>query len=84
METTVKGDIDELLKIVKQAQQRCIDYASVELITNIKIHHKTAEATDTFCTYDRRVTKNNAVFIWAQEMSNLQEVKRYEKEITGQ
>ena len=63
METTMRGDIDHLLEIVKLAQQQCIEAGAVEVITNIKIHNRTPEATDTFCTYERGVTPANAVFI---------------------
>lgn len=63
METTMKGDLNQLLEIVKKAQQKCIDCGALEVITNIKIHNRTLDATDTFCTYDRGITKNNAVFI---------------------
>jgi uncharacterized protein YqgV (UPF0045/DUF77 family) len=62
METTMRGDLDHLLEIIKAAQQKCLDCGAVEVITNIKIHTKTKEATDTFCTYDRGITANNAVF----------------------
>jgi uncharacterized protein YqgV (UPF0045/DUF77 family) len=63
METTMKGELNHLLDIVKAAQQACIDNGAVEVMTNIKIHYRTADATDTFCTYERGVTKNNAMFI---------------------
>ncbi len=63
METTMRGDLDHLLDIVKQAQQRCLDAGAVEVITNIKIHNRTPDATDTFCTYDRGVTKANHMFV---------------------
>jgi uncharacterized protein YqgV (UPF0045/DUF77 family) len=63
METTMRGELDHLLEIVKAAQQKCIDGGAVEVITNIKIHNRTQDATDTFCTYERGVTPNNAVFI---------------------
>ncbi|EHD2253403.1 thiamine-binding protein, partial [Vibrio vulnificus] len=36
---------------------------AIEVITNIKIHSKTEAATDTFCTYDRGVTKANHMFV---------------------
>lgn len=62
METTMRGDLDQLLEIVKKAQQKCIDSGALEVITNIKIHNRTAAATDTFCTYDRGITPSNAVF----------------------
>ncbi len=63
METTMMGDLDHLLAIVKEAQQRCIECGAVEVITNIKIHNRTSEATDSFCTYDRGVTASNSVFL---------------------
>lgn len=69
METTMKGNLDDLLEIIKAAQQRCIDCGAVEVITNIKIHNRTAEATDTFCTYERGVTPSNAVFIDSADSS---------------
>ena len=52
METTMKGDLSLLLEIVKAAQQKCLDGGAVEVITNIKIHNRTADTTDTFCTYE--------------------------------
>ncbi|PML76113.1 thiamine-binding protein [Enterovibrio norvegicus] len=63
METTMKGELNYLLEIVKKAQQACYDAGAVEVITNIKIHSKTEAATDTFCTYDRGVTKANHMFV---------------------
>lgn len=63
METTMKGELDQLLDVVKDAQQACYDAGAVEVITNIKIHSKTEAATDTFCTYDRGVTKANHMFV---------------------
>lgn len=63
METTMKGELDQLLEIVKRAEKACLDAGAVEVITNIKIHTTTPEAHDTFCTYTRGVTPNNKVFI---------------------
>ena len=63
METTMKGELDYLLEVVKRAQQACYEAGALEVITNIKIHSKTPEATDTFCTYDRGVTKANHMFV---------------------
>ena len=63
METTMKGELNTLLEIVKAAQQACYDAGALEVITNIKIHSKTQAATDTFCTYDRGVTKANHMFV---------------------
>lgn len=63
METTMKGELDQLLEIVKQAEKACLDAGSVEVITNIKIHTTTPDAHDTFCTYTRGMTPNNKVFV---------------------
>ena len=63
METTMKGELDHLIQIVKDAQQACLDHGAVEVITNIKIHTKTDDADDTFCTYDRGVTPANHMFV---------------------
>ncbi len=63
METTMKGELNQLLDIVKKAEQACYDTGAVEVITNIKIHSKTTEADDTFCTYHRGVTKANHMFV---------------------
>ncbi len=63
METTMKGELDELFAIVKNAQQACFDFGAVEVITNIKIHTTTPDAHDTFCTYHRGVTPNNHMFV---------------------
>ena len=63
METTMRGDLNYLLNIIKEAQQACIDHGALEVITNIKIHNRTKEATDTFCTYERGITTNNAMFV---------------------
>lgn len=63
METTMTGELDQLLEIIKAAQQRCLDCGALEVITNIKIHNRKIMTTDTFCTYERGVTPNNAVFV---------------------
>jgi len=63
METTMKGGLDQLLNIVKDAQQACLDSGAVEVITNIKIHTTTPDAHDTFCTYHRGVTPANSMFV---------------------
>lgn len=52
METTMKGELDELLEIVKQAQQACLDNGAVEVLTNIKIHNSPIGVSDTFCTFE--------------------------------
>ena len=63
METTMKGELDQLLDIVKRAEQACLNCGAVEVITNIKIHTTTPQAHDTFCTYTRGVTPGNKMFI---------------------
>ncbi|WP_019614347.1 thiamine-binding protein [Psychromonas ossibalaenae] len=63
METTMTGELNLLLDIVKNAQQACYDAGALEVITNIKIHSRTPEATDTFCTYHRGVTPANHMFV---------------------
>lgn len=63
METTMKGPLEKLLNVVKDAQQACLDHGAVEVITNIKIHTTTSNAHDTFCTYHRGVTPSNSVFV---------------------
>ncbi|MEC7938995.1 MAG: thiamine-binding protein [Pseudomonadota bacterium] len=63
METTMKGELNQLLDIIKNAEQACYDAGAVEVITNIKIHSKTTAADDTFCTYHRGVTKANHMFV---------------------
>jgi len=63
METTIKDELDHLLDIVKAAQQACYNHGAVGVINNIKIHSKTTQVTDTFCTYDRGVTPANHMFV---------------------
>ena len=63
METTMGGEIDQLLDIVKSAQQACYEHGALEVITNIKIHSKIAQAADTFCSYDRGATASNHMFV---------------------
>lgn len=54
METTMKGPLDLLLEIVKEAQQACLDFGAHEVITNIKIHSSLKgfdRENDLFCVY---------------------------------
>lgn len=53
METTLEGDLDELLEIIKNAQQACIDAGAVEAITSIKIHYRPS----TGVTIDEKIAK---------------------------
>jgi uncharacterized protein YqgV (UPF0045/DUF77 family) len=52
METTMKGPLNQLLDIVKAAQQACLDAGAIEVLTNIKIHNSPIGVTDTFCTFE--------------------------------
>ena len=52
METTMKGDLNHLLEIVKLAQQACLDFGAIEVITNVKIHNTPIGIDDTFCTFE--------------------------------
>lgn len=40
METTMEGDLDQLLDIVKEAQQVCIDEGAERVMTIIKIDYR--------------------------------------------
>lgn len=40
METTMEGDINELLEIVKKAQQICVDNGAVRVVSVVKIDYK--------------------------------------------
>ncbi|MBF7084646.1 thiamine-binding protein [Desulfallas sp. Bu1-1] len=39
METTMEGELDELLEIVKRAQQACIDAGAARVMTLVKIDY---------------------------------------------
>lgn len=39
METTMEGELDELLEIVKKAQQACIDAGAQRVVTLVKIDY---------------------------------------------
>ncbi len=45
METTMEGELDVLLEIVKDAQQACIDAGTKRIITMIKIDYSTEGVT---------------------------------------
>lgn len=40
METTMEGELDELLNIVKKAQQICVDSGAARVVSIIKIDYK--------------------------------------------
>lgn len=39
METTMEGELDQLLEIVKEAQQVCVDHGAERVMTIIKIDY---------------------------------------------
>lgn len=39
METTMEGELDELLEIVKKAQQACVDAGASRVMTMVKIDY---------------------------------------------
>jgi uncharacterized protein YqgV (UPF0045/DUF77 family) len=45
METTMEGDQDVLLNIVKQAQDVCIQNGALEVMTYVKIHYRPSGVT---------------------------------------
>lgn len=53
METTMEGELDQLLDIIKRAQQACIDAGAEEVITSIKIHYRPS----TGVTIDEKIWK---------------------------
>lgn len=40
METTMEGDLDELLELVKKAQHLCIEAGAGSVMSIVKIHYK--------------------------------------------
>lgn len=40
METVMEGEMDELLEIVKKAQDACIAAGATEVMTHMKIHYR--------------------------------------------
>lgn len=40
METTIEGDLDELLELVRQAQQVCVDAGANRVMSVVKIDYK--------------------------------------------
>ncbi|WP_018663117.1 MTH1187 family thiamine-binding protein [Heyndrickxia acidiproducens] len=53
METTMEGDLDELLAIIKEAQEACTKAGATEVITSIKIHYRPS----TGVTIDEKIAK---------------------------
>lgn len=40
METVMEGELDELMDIVKRAQDACIEAGATEVMTYVKIHYR--------------------------------------------
>lgn len=40
METVMEGELDELIEIVKRAQEACIQAGASEVMTHMKIHYR--------------------------------------------
>ncbi|GER66773.1 hypothetical protein BpJC7_23550 [Weizmannia acidilactici] len=53
METTMEGDLDELLEIIKKAQDACIEAGAIDVVTSIKIHYRPS----TGVTIDEKIAK---------------------------
>lgn len=53
METTMEGDLDELLGIIKKAQDACVQAGAIDVITSIKIHYRPS----TGVTMDEKIAK---------------------------
>jgi uncharacterized protein YqgV (UPF0045/DUF77 family) len=46
METVMQGDYDKLMKIVRDAQQACLDAGADEIVVSLKVHvKKTGDVT---------------------------------------
>ena len=45
METTMEGDLDELLKIVKRAQEICVEQGAARVCSVVKIDYKPGGVT---------------------------------------
>lgn len=40
LETVMEGEMDQLIDIVKRAQQACIDAGAKEIMTHMRIHYR--------------------------------------------
>ncbi|MFY4775319.1 thiamine-binding protein [Metabacillus sp. RGM 3146] len=56
METVMEGELDELLDIVKRAQDACIKAGAFEVMTHMKIHYRPVEGV----TIDEKLKKYRA------------------------
>lgn len=53
METVMEGELDELIEIVKKAQEACISAGATEVMTHMKIHYRPNEGV----TMDEKLKK---------------------------
>ncbi|WP_408631617.1 MTH1187 family thiamine-binding protein [Metabacillus kandeliae] len=53
METVMEGELDQLLDIVKRAQDACIEAGASEVMTHMKIHYRPASGV----TMDEKIKK---------------------------
>jgi uncharacterized protein (TIGR00106 family) len=53
METTMEGELDQLLDIIKKAQDACIQAGATDVITSIKIHYRPNQGV----TIDEKISK---------------------------
>ncbi|WP_070121661.1 MTH1187 family thiamine-binding protein [Bacillus marinisedimentorum] len=53
METVMEGELDQLLEIVKRAQDACVEAGASDIMTCIKIHYR----PDRDVTIDEKVHK---------------------------
>ncbi|PLR65965.1 MULTISPECIES: MTH1187 family thiamine-binding protein [Bacillaceae] len=53
METVMEGELDELIEIVKKAQDACISAGATEVMTHMKIHYRPNEGV----TMDEKLKK---------------------------
>jgi uncharacterized protein (TIGR00106 family) len=53
METTMEGELDQLLDIIKAAQHACVQAGASDVITSIKIHYRPNQGV----TIDEKIGK---------------------------
>lgn len=56
METVMEGELDDLIDIVKKAQDACIKAGASEVMTHMKIHYRPLEGV----TIDEKLKKYRA------------------------
>lgn len=54
METTMEGELDQLLEIVKTVQELCVDYGAERVVSIVKIDYKSGGVTIDEKTYKYR------------------------------